>query len=246
MNFEYKIAKPSLSYRINDQEYQIPKNLKFIDKQYMMKEYKLDRLYLLLQTIKKIFEKNNIKYFAIAGTLLSAIRHKAFMPWDDDIDLSYMRKDHDKIKSLTNKFKKLGYTLYECTPGFVLQDINYNNICADLFCLSTDKNHIYKYDSPIINDKPTFNTYELFPKEYYYQNEIDKIIDGKICDITIPIFSNSIDILKRCYSENVMTEVRGVASTKIHMFRRFQFIIPIMENYLPTKVNFSLSKFLLK
>jgi hypothetical protein len=162
MNFDKTIAKPNLTYKINSIEYKISKKLKFIDTMYMMKEYKLDRLYLLLKTIKKIFEKNNIKYVAIAGTLLSSIRHKAFMPWDDDIDLAYMRDQHNNIRLLTNKFKKYGYTLYECTPGFVIQDIAYKNICADLFTLSSDDKNIFKYDNPIIEKYlPTNFNYKI-------------------------------------------------------------------------------------
>ena len=63
------------------------------------------REYQLLQVkvMKRIHDfcvANNIKYYMIGGTLLGAIRHKGFIPWDDDMDIAMMRDDYEKFMDL--------------------------------------------------------------------------------------------------------------------------------------------------
>lgn len=54
----------------------------------------------MLSEFDKICKRNNICYFAIAGTLLGAVRHGGFIPWDDDVDLAIMRDEFNKLKAL--------------------------------------------------------------------------------------------------------------------------------------------------
>lgn len=72
-----------------------------------MKSIALDELKLiqidLLQKIADFCESQGLRYFLCGGTLIGAIRHKGFIPWDDDIDIAMPRPDYERFLDTFNQ-----------------------------------------------------------------------------------------------------------------------------------------------
>ena len=62
-----------------------------------------DSTFKLLKIIKGICEKHGIVYYLDAGTLLGAVRHKDFIPWDDDADLAMRREEYEKFLAVAHE-----------------------------------------------------------------------------------------------------------------------------------------------
>lgn len=57
----------------------------------------------LLKEFIGICKENNLRYYMLGGTLLGAVRHKGFIPWDDDIDVGMPRKDYKKFLQIVKE-----------------------------------------------------------------------------------------------------------------------------------------------
>lgn len=78
------------------------------------------RMLEMLQFIDSVCQKHGIRYWLCSGTLLGAVRHGGFIPWDDDVDIEMLREDYEKFVKVLKK---------ENSPNYVLQthqtDFNY-------------------------------------------------------------------------------------------------------------------------
>ena len=74
------------------------------DNTYLGKLEKVQKILLgYLLEIDRICKKHDIKYFLAGGTLLGAIRHHGFIPWDDDADVMMLREDYDRFQRVVQE-----------------------------------------------------------------------------------------------------------------------------------------------
>ena len=57
----------------------------------------------IAKEVVSICEKYGLRYYMLGGTMLGAIRHKGFIPWDDDMDLGMPRKDYERFLEVAPK-----------------------------------------------------------------------------------------------------------------------------------------------
>lgn len=100
----------------------------------------------LIHILDKFFVKHNITYWLDFGTLLGAVRHKGFIPWDDDMDIAVPRADYIKLTTeLRSELESYGLTLYDNKQWFgVGYKHHETGIWCDLFAIDS-----YKTDEDI-------------------------------------------------------------------------------------------------
>ena len=87
----------------------------------------------VLKEFKRFCEENNLKYFLSYGTLIGAVRHQGFIPWDDDIDVQMFRSDYDKFISLykSNSFYTLENKTDKNYPYPFMKFCSKNTLCIE-------------------------------------------------------------------------------------------------------------------
>lgn len=81
-----------------------------------LKQIELD----ILRKVHQFCKENGITYFLCGGTLLGAVRHGGFIPWDDDIDLYMPRPDYERFLEMFSNQQYLKVLSFPASPGYYL------------------------------------------------------------------------------------------------------------------------------
>lgn len=185
----------------------------------------------LIETMKVFMNfcaEYNIKYFCTGGTAIGAIRHKGFIPWDDDIDICMLREEYDRFMSLRDKCHGTGYAIIDYhdkgNPIPYGKFVNMNTTLVESDC--------FPYASGLFLD--------IFPLDNVVENlEETKKIKNKVMS-NVKLYQRTAfdlsckDILKYLKNGHVRSVLKVLKSKCVyhHQYNKYVNILENDENML--------------
>jgi len=165
----------------------------------MLKDSEVQQYYTLLSDLMKFLTQNNIVFWACSGTLLGSVRHKAIIPWDDDMDLMFFAKDEDTVCGLKPLLLSEGFDLIKWWGGYKFyrkpeldtQKEPYPFI--DLFPVKKIMK-TYRFARPFALLRWT--------KEYFFPEELFPLDQGAFGPLSVPVPHDSHPYLDRLYGSD--------------------------------------------
>ena len=131
----------------------------------------------VLKEIDKVCKKHDIHYFANWGTLLGAVRHGGFVPWDDDLDIGMCREDYRRFREVADAELPAEYSIHDYERQedhwlFLARVVNNKRICFDPDYLNAHHNF------------PWLIGIDIFIKDYLYDDPVkEKERDDEVMHI---------------------------------------------------------------
>jgi lipopolysaccharide cholinephosphotransferase len=160
-NIVYKIEEAS----------RLDSNIHKMTEEEMLKMKKV--LLSILFDFINICEENNLIYFLGGGSCLGAVRHKGFIPWDDDLDVNMPRADYNKLISIIKSKEYLSG--YDFT--FPDKDKDTKTLFLKIYKNGTTNVEVYDSESPF----PHGIFLDVFPMDNVPPNMLIRSTKGKIC-----------------------------------------------------------------
>ena len=123
----------------------------------------------IYEVVRTIFDRHQIRYYASGGTAIGAMRHRGFIPWDDDLDLEVPRDDYERLPDILKD---------ELPDGFVYLShancLSYHHLFSKVVC--SDESYVRQIEA-----KTGFNLGEglfidLFPSDYFPRSKFSQVV----------------------------------------------------------------------
>lgn len=170
---------------------------------------------------KEFLNQHNLRYIACGGTVLGAVRHNGFIPWDDDIDIYMPREDYDKMFDYADEMKKSGYELISLNKkGYYLPYAKISSLTSTIWEIE----HL-PYVMGVFID--------VFPLDYFNEDDIY---------ITKLQYSQS-DLFRKYYIPSISQYNISFLWKSLFNLKRSKIIEYIHSKYYAKKSSFFLNRF---
>lgn len=170
-------------------------------------------LLIMYKDIAKLCEQNQLTYMLGGGSCLGAIRHKGFIPWDDDLDLMMPRRDYEELINLC-KQGTLGDKYEYNTPD---KKKDSKNPYLKIYRRDTLDNELYNENTPF----PKGIFIDIFPMDYTPKNLLHRNIKGFISDLIMGISTSVL------YAEYPSEKYKEFVSSNKDSKRRYNLRLTI-------------------
>lgn len=218
---------------------------------------------MILKDFIKICDENNLNYYLMYGTTIGAVRHKGFIPWDDDIDLIMSRKDYQRFLEIMkenpiDKYEVLDINYHDdyffmfgrlslkntCFEEFWNKQINFNlGIHIDIFILdklpkNKIKRFLFRKKCVILDKLLTMSAIKLegYPKHIMIIANIMHSILNSL-NLNPSYFQKKCEKLFRKYEDNDSELVADLTLEHIPIFNKSDFEPPRKVKFESIEVN---------
>lgn len=202
--------------------------------------------YDILVALTDFFEKNDIEYILCGGTMLGAVRHNGFIPWDDDIDIMMPRSDYERLLELVPSLRHSYYKIlsnpknedYYYTHAKMidtrtlcvendLQTIQNMGIWVDIFPLDgmPDKFKIHYFKMRVLHRMRALSAHPKMPETSFMMTPIIYLAWKIVRIFGFQFFVNRMERLARKYAYESSNYVSNVVEpeAKICIYRKEVF-----------------------
>lgn len=166
----------------------------------------VEELYEMMRRFDQICRDHDIPYFIVAGTLLGSVRHKEFIPWDDDIDVGVMEEHLEKLNKVN--FSKYGLKAEHLLTGkgkiFFIDRLDSNEYFESVWIDVFGYQRTGEYDQ-MKGEKIDYlflKAREHWPNEYFWETELFPLKDNYIFnDMTLRGPSQHIPYCERAWGK---------------------------------------------
>jgi hypothetical protein len=162
----------------------------------------VDWIYQMLKDLTEVLDEAGVTYWAEGGTLLGAVRHRGFIPWDDDADIGVPIEEENKLVALRSRFSTLGYELKKWYYGYKFYPTNGETIP------NPEKTFLYPFfDIFLVDWKSGSRKYSYYPRSnlypdcYFYYDDLFPLHDCKFGPLTLKCANNPVPYLDTCYKK---------------------------------------------